>query len=108
MHKLTKACRFNERTRNKIIKRDGGCIFCRIGYNMPPDPQRATDIMHIVNRSQCGLGIEQNGVFGCRYHHELLDNGNQGLRQEMLGYIESYMKRIYPEWNKEDLVYRKE
>ena len=37
--------------------------------------------MHIVNKSQGGLGIEQNGVLGCRYHHGLLDNGNKGLRK---------------------------
>ena len=53
------------------------------------------DIMHIVNRSQGGLGIEQNGVTGCRYHHQLLDNGSKGLRPDMISYIEEYMKRLY-------------
>lgn len=65
------------------------------------------DCMHIVNKSQGGLGIEQNGVTGCRYHHSLLDNGNKGLRKEMLDHIESYMKQIYPDWKKDDLVYKK-
>lgn len=108
LHKRTKACQFDTKTREKIKDRDGGCIFCEIGFYMDEIPHRATDIMHIVNRSQGGLGIEQNGVYGCRWHHSLLDNGNKGLRQEMLAYIENYMKRIYPEWNKDDLYYKKE
>lgn len=105
---MTRACQFSTSTREKIKERDCGCVFCRIGYHLPVELQRATNIMHIVNRSQGGLGIEQNGVYGCRYHHGLLDNGNKGLRSEMLGYIERYMRQIYPEWNKDDLYYRKE
>lgn len=76
-------------------------------YHMPDEPQYATDIMHIVNRSQGGLGIEQNGVFGCRFHHNLLDNGNKGLRKEMMQIIEEYMNRHYPDWNKNNLIYHK-
>ena len=75
---------------------------------MPVEPMMPTDIMHIVPKSQGGLGIEQNGVLGCRYHHTLMDNGNEGLRGEMLGYIEKYMKAIYPGWDKKNLVYKKE
>lgn len=65
------------------------------------------DHMHIVNKSQGGLGVEKNGVIGCRYHHGLLDNGSKGLRSEMLEHIENYMKRIYPDWNRDYLVYKK-
>jgi hypothetical protein len=54
-----------------------------------------------------GLGIEENGVCGCRYHHSLLDNGNKGLRQEMLSIMEEYLKSKYPDWDKDDLVYKK-
>ena len=72
-----------------------------------PFQYRILDCMHIVNKSQGGLGIEENGVTGCRYHHSLLDNGNKGFREAMLAYIESYMKSIYPEWDKEKLVYKK-
>lgn len=65
------------------------------------------DIMHIVNKSQGGLGIEQNGVVGCRYHHGLLDNGNKGLRSEMLYMIEEYLGNCYPDWNRTSLIYEK-
>ena len=49
------------------------------------------DIMHIVSRSHMGLGVEENGVLGCRYHHNLMDNGNKGLGKEMVSMLEEYM-----------------
>ena len=63
--------------------------------------------MHYVNRSAGGLGIEQNGVVGCRYHHSLLDNGNKGYRKEMLADMKAYLQEQYPDWNEEDLYYSK-
>ena len=57
--------------------------------------------------SWAGLGIEQNGVWGCRYHHHMLDNGKGGYRKEMLKIMEIYLKSIYPNWDKKDLVYKK-
>ena len=77
---------------------------------MPPAPryeQQIHDIMHIVNKSQGGLGIEENGVLGCRYHHNRLDNGNQGLREQMQEFIESYMKDLYSDWDRSKLVFDK-
>lgn len=78
MNKRTKALQFDVKTRKRILDRDHGCIFCQIGFYMHSSSDfqyKQLDIMHIVNRSQGGLGIEQNGVTGCRYHHQLLDNG---------------------------------
>ena len=65
------------------------------------------DIMHYVNKSAGGLGVEENGAVGCRYHHTLLDNGNKGLREEMLGIFREHLKSQYPEWEEEKLRYRK-
>lgn len=110
MNRRTKALQFDAKTRRKILDRDHGCIFCQIGFHMYSTSEfqyRQLDIMHIVNRSQGGLGIEQNGVTGCRYHHQLLDNGAKGLRPDMLAYIEKYMSRIYPGWDPKELVYKK-
>ena len=64
-------------------------------------------ICHYIPRSQGGLGIEQNAAVGCIYHHNLMDNGNKGLRPEMMGIMKEYLKRIYPEWNEEALTYSK-
>lgn len=111
MNRRTKALQFDPKVRKNIWERDQGCVFCKIGFYMNCTNEfqyRQFDIMHIVNKSQGGLGIEKNGVIGCRYHHQLLDNGAKGLRPEMLRYIESYMKRHYPDWKKEDLFYKKD
>lgn len=108
--KYTRELQFDTKTRKKIIERDRGeCIFCVKGYHMEcgQGALYAKDIMHFIPRSQMGLGIEQNGAVGCRYHHNLLDNGNKGLRQEMLGIFEDYLKFMHSDWDKDKLVYKK-
>ena len=110
MQKRTKALQFDACTRQIIKERDRYCIFCRIGYHMDSTNALAyqiQQIMHIVPRSQGGLGVEQNGVLGCQHHHSMLDNGNDGCREEMMQYIEMYMKDKYPGWNRELLIYKK-
>lgn len=64
-------------------------------------------VMHYIPRSKNGLGIPQNGALGCQYHHEMMDNGAKGRRQEMLDYLSSYLSSFYPDWNEEDLIYSK-
>lgn len=110
-HRYTRKLEFDSKTRIKIKTRDHGvCIFCEMGYTT----EGATgwdlipvDIMHFVPRSSLGLGIEQNGALGCRYHHNMLDNGNKGHRSDMLKRFENYLRSFYPGWKKEDLVYKK-
>lgn len=110
MKKSAKARQFSDKTRKIIFMRDNRCLFCRIGYHteeIDEFQQSIMDVMHIVNKSQGGLGIPENGVLGCRYHHSLLDNGNKGLREEMQQIIERYMKSLYPDWDRQQLVYKK-
>lgn len=64
-------------------------------------------IMHVVPRSQMGLGVEQNGVLGCIGHHGLMDNGNRGLRREMQAMLEDYMQDMYPGWSRKAVTYSK-
>lgn len=108
-HRYTRMLQFDKKAKERIIERDHGeCIFCAMGY--PAGDGLGTgiyDIMHFIPKSSMGLGIEQNGALGCRYHHSLLDNGNRGARQEMLSRFEAYLKGIYPGWDREALVYRK-
>lgn len=109
-HRATGKLQFNQKTRKRIHERDHEeCIFCAMGCHMEYISGRlpGTDIMHFIPRSQMGLGIEQNGALGCREHHELMDNGNKGLRQEMLERFEAYLRARYPGWDKDKLVYRK-
>lgn len=63
--------------------------------------------MHIVPRSQSGMGVEQNGALGCVWHHNMMDNGNRGNRNEMISMLEERMRRIYPGWTREQVTYRK-
>uniref|UniRef100_UPI00402AEAD3 hypothetical protein n=1 Tax=[Lactobacillus] rogosae TaxID=706562 RepID=UPI00402AEAD3 len=69
--------------------------------------QQILSVMHYIPRSAGGLGILQNGAIGCQFHHNMLDNGNQGNRKEMLEIFKQYLQELYPEWNEDELVYRK-
>lgn len=110
MKSTTRLLRFSQKTAVKIVERDKCCFFCKMGYHIPqgyPLETQVMDIMHVVPRSHLGLGVEQNGVLGCRYHHTLLDNGNKGLHEEMEGMLHDYMKELYPGWTPETVRYRK-
>lgn len=108
--KLARAREFSSKERNKIKQRDKICIFCKMNYHTEHVTwyaQQLTSIMHYIPRSKGGLGIEQNGALGCMVHHEMLDNGNQGRRTEMLDIFRSYLRGHYPDWNEENLIYKK-
>lgn len=106
----SRAAEFGPKVRKRIKERDRACVFCQWGYHMESTTAMGymgMQIMHIIPRSQGGMGVEQNGVIGCIYHHQLLDNGNKGLREDMKGRLEEYMKRMYPGWTREEVTYRK-
>lgn len=109
--KQARAREFNEKARQEIYYRDRAkCIFCTMGYRMEQGTWLGKEIlgvMHYIPRSRNGLGIPKNGALGCQYHHEIMDNGNQGVREEMLGMFREYLKNHYEDWNEEELVYRK-
>lgn len=113
MSKYTKYLQFDGETKNNIVERDNfTCLFCSKGYqiagkNLSNLEFHVFDIAHFINKSQGGLGIEENGVLLCRYHHHHLDNSNKGLREEMLSIMEEYLKSLYPNWDKENLIYKK-
>lgn len=102
--KRTKACEMQP-IKKELINRDGGCIFCRMGYRPPLEPQWMFDAMHYIPRSRGGLGIPQNGAIGCRYHHQMMDQGSEGRRPEMLALFRGYLMERYPDWDEESLVY---
>ena len=82
----------------KIVEeRDGGlCIICgTIGF----------PTAHVVNRSQGGLGIEQNIVTLCPCCHAEMDNGKDGRIFRIT--CEAYLKGMYPGWSKEKVKYDK-
>lgn len=106
--KRTKACEFSADIRATIMQRDRyQCLFCRLEKFGKSECDWMMDIMHYVNKSAGGLGIPQNGVLGCRYHHSLLDNGNKGYRKDMLQDMKEYLQSIYPDWSEEELYFQK-
>lgn len=102
---------FNPEARRVIYYRDDEqCIFCRRRYHMESKDTMLygiLDVMHYINKSKGGIGVPQNGAIGCRYHHGLLDNGNRGLRGEMLEIFREHLMQQYPEWDEDKLVYKK-
>lgn len=97
MHKRTKAVAITPQVRQRVEERDNYCcIFCG-------QPGRGE--AHLVNRSQGGLGIEENIVTVCRACHFQMDNGfNTKLYREK---AERYLMEKYPQWDKSKLVYKK-
>ena len=97
MHKRTKATAITPKVRRAVEERDDHCcIFCgRLGRGEG----------HFIKRSQGGLGIEENLVTVCRECHYQMDDGL--AREFYIEKAESYLKGIYPGWDKEALVYKK-
>ncbi len=110
MGKRAHKAEFSRKTRRIIEERDNGCIFCRMRYRMEKAywmDLNTFSVMHFIPRSSGGLGIEENGAVGCQYHHDMLDNGNGGHRDEMLELFEEYLRGFYEDWDKSRLVYNK-
>ena len=110
MQKRARKAEFTGKTRKIIEERDNGCIFCQMGYRMEKAfwmDLNTFSIMHYIPRSKGGLGIEQNAAVGCQYHHDMLDNGNGGHREEMLELFAEYLESMYEEWDETELVYNK-
>lgn len=107
MNKRTKELQFSTQTKKEMFDRDKGCLFCKLHLYMDEllSIDRAIhDPMHIVNKSQGGLGVVQNGVEGCRGHHFMMDNGKHSELREI---AEDYLKSLYPGWTRGSVTYNK-
>ena len=109
--RAAKAHEFSKKAREEICARDlGQCIFCRMKYHQEESTwlgRQMLSVMHYIPRSKGGLGIPENGALGCAFHHEMMDNGYHGRRQEMLEIFRNYLKEKHPKWNEENLTYDK-
>lgn len=104
--KQARAREFSPEAREYIKERDGGCIFCKMGYPIEGTAgQPGYQIMHYIPRSQGGLGIPENGAVGCLIHHQMLDNGKHG--PEMKNLFRTYLQKHCSDWNEKKLVYSK-
>lgn len=95
--KRTKAVAITPKVRQAVEERDHYCcIFCG---------QRGRGEGHLISRAQGGLGVEENIITVCRPCHNEMDNGL--LTQIYREKAESYLKSIYPDWDREKYIYKK-
>lgn len=99
MHRQTKATSISPATKKAVWQRDfGRCVLCG-SINAGPH-------CHFVRRSQGGLGIQENIWTGCQRCHEAFDSeATTGPLHEIM---RDYFRTIYPEWNENNLKYRKD
>ena len=97
----TKALAIPKSVKERVYQRDGGrCIICG-DYGYP----NAHYISRAGTISGSGLGIEQNVVTLCQSCHAKYDQSV--FREEYGAMIRGYLKRKYPDWDENDLIYRK-
>ena len=106
LRKDTKARDFDLNTKLAISLRDSidgwpCCVFC----GAPAPFQIAWSNAHYISRAQGGMGIEQNGLTLCQACHRRYDQSTE--RQEMRAFFREYLIDAYPEWNEDNLIYRK-
>lgn len=99
MHRQTKATGIPQHVKEAVFERDGGrCVRCGRVKGAFPNA-------HFIPRSQGGLGIEENILTLCwPCHYEYDNSANRGkLREE----FRQYLMRKYPDWDEQELTYRK-
>ena len=99
MNKRTKALSIPKSVKDAVYMRDRGvCVLCGSYYGEP--------VAHVIRRSQGGLGIEKNIVTLCPRCHREYDEGRN--RNKHYVRLVAHLKGFYPDWNREDMIYRKE
>ncbi len=97
MHERTKRTAISPEVKKIVAKRDDGrCIVCG---------SRGDPIAHVVNRSQGGMGVEENIVTLCSSCHREMDNGMNGPMLRAI--CEAYLREKYIGWSREKVIYDK-
>lgn len=100
-HKLTKATEIPKKIKLIVWERDEHkCIFC----HNPVTWHYANS--HYIKRSHSGLGINPKNIMtNCERCHKKFEESK--YRNEMKIIAKNHLKKIYPDWKEEDLVYKK-
>ena len=104
--KRAKATDISMSVKKKVWERDKGrCVLCGNYCNVMPNA-------HFIPRSKGGLGIEENIITLCteltpNKCHRRYDFGTKEEREEIKEYLREYLKSKYPNWDEEDLYYKK-
>lgn len=97
MRRQTKFTNISPAVKRAVYIRDNGrCVLCG---------KRGDPCCHLVPRSQLGLGREENIVTLCQECHRSYDQGAD--RMALYARLVAYMKEFYPDWNREDMIYKK-
>jgi len=102
--KRTKATDISMSVKKKVFERDKGkCVICGNMINVMPNS-------HFIRRSHGGLGIEENVFTACTNFtinkcHERWDRYK--CTDEEIEKVRNYFKSIYPNWNEDNLIYKK-
>ena len=107
MNKRTKALAIPKSVKEAVYRRDNGiCVLCGSPSGQP--------CCHVIRRSQSGKGIERNIVTLCNLCHRAYDEGaglwrfGSGVTRDTLYCrLVAHLKGFYPDWNREDMVYKK-
>ena len=106
MRKDTKARDFDRKAKESISERDSidgwpCCVWCGLAAPAPLVWSNA----HYLSRAQGGLGIPENGLTLCPECHRRYDQSTN--RNKMREYFRAYLESKYPDWNEDELIYRK-
>jgi 5-methylcytosine-specific restriction endonuclease McrA len=94
----TKALDIPDCVKDAVWERDNHC--CVLCGNT-----RAAPNAHYISRAQGGLGIAQNIVTLCESCHREYDQSSD--RKFIRDELRTYLSGIYPNWNEQQLIYRK-
>ena len=96
--KRSRACDISPKVRKEVLERDNfQCAVCGSIHNL--------QIAHYISRGRSGLGIPQNLAVMCAQCHFEYDNGK--YHKEIGEAFREYLKAHYPDWNEENLIYKK-
>jgi 5-methylcytosine-specific restriction endonuclease McrA len=102
----TNSLAISNETYNKVFERDGSCALCntlglheKLIQDAIKNISAILECHHYIPRSRLGMGIEQNLIMLCKYHHM----EETKYRDE----IKKYLKSKYQNWKETDLVFKK-
>ena len=106
--KRTEAVSIPPQVKKAVAERDSVdghpcCIWC--GKPAPTTNPLAFSNAHYISRGQGGLGIEENILtldWECHLRHDQSEH-----REEMREFFKNYLKSKYPDWDEDNLIYRK-
>lgn len=109
MNNRTKALGITIAVKEMVAERDSFdgwpcCLLC--GTPAPANDILAFSCAHYISRAQGGLGREDNILTLCPECHRRYDQTTD--RAKLQPFFERYLREHYPNWNEENLVYKKE